>query len=166
MRTLIFEAAICNDTSLRYLLYSNKFKFVLERIAICLILAFIFFDVAHKYKLHSTNYHLNSLFETQTTVGPFPEGVSIPTAANYSGQVIANSTVGLFESSIVHKEESGLRTSFKQNSIFERYSDSAEERNLIHRLLSETLLRICLAFGFSWYFYSALYRDFYQQIAS
>ena len=147
-------------------MYSNKFKFVLERIAICLILAFIFFDVAHKYKLHSTNYHLNSLFEAQTTFGPFPEGILSPSMANYSGQVVGNSTVGLFESGIVHKEESGLRTSFKQNSIFERYSDSAEERHLIHRLLSETLLRICLAFGFSWYFYSALYRDFYQQITS
>jgi predicted aminopeptidase len=147
-------------------MYSGKFKTMLQRITISLLLAFIFFDLAHKFKLHSTNKHLNSAFASKIETGPFEashyDRTANPwTARSYSGEGVRAS---ILESSIVHKNEAGFRTSFKQNSIFESYTESAEQRALIHRLMSETLLRMFFSVGFSWYFYSALYRDFYQQI--
>lgn len=51
IRTLLFESFLCNDLSIRYLLFIGRFKSVIEKLSLVLVGFYIFLEVAMKFKL-------------------------------------------------------------------------------------------------------------------
>lgn len=51
IRTLLFETFLCNDLSIRYLLFIGRFKSVIEKLSLVLVAFYIFLEVAMKFKL-------------------------------------------------------------------------------------------------------------------
>lgn len=51
IRTIIIEMYYCNDISVRYILFINRFKSMIEKITLFLLSLYVFIDVAMKFKL-------------------------------------------------------------------------------------------------------------------
>lgn len=51
LKTILFEAFLCNQTALKALLFQDRFKKMLEKLSLAAILVYIFVDIAFKFKL-------------------------------------------------------------------------------------------------------------------
>jgi len=60
IRTLLFESFLCNDLSIRYLLFTNRFKSAIEKLSLVLVAFYIFLEVAMKFKLLNKSRSLQS----------------------------------------------------------------------------------------------------------
>ena len=60
IRTLLFESFLCNDLSIRYLLFIGRFKSVIEKLSLVLVTFYIFLEVAMKFKLLNKSRSLQS----------------------------------------------------------------------------------------------------------
>lgn len=50
-KTILFESVLCNEVSFKAILFQGRFKNYLEKIALAMILIYIFIDIAFKFKL-------------------------------------------------------------------------------------------------------------------